>query len=110
MRRFLLIVLLFATSTCFSQDSSVHKRQLIANDSVLMHLQRFDDSVAKDVQEKAQQQEFERMNASLNSFAELQREQRAKQKRQTFIRIGIGVAFLILLIVGLRRRAKKGAK
>src|SRR5687767_8793837 len=44
----------------------------------------------------------------LNYLLEQQKERRAKEKRAAFIRIGIGVLFLAVLIIGLmRRRTRK---
>ena len=44
---------------------------------------------------------------SANYWAQYQREQKAKQKRQAIIYMAMGVAFLVVLIIGMRRRMKK---
>ena len=46
-------------------------------------------------------------NPNLENLVRYQEEQRRKQKRAAMIRIGIGVAFLGVLIAGLLRRQKK---
>ena len=112
MSKLLLLTFLFTSAVCFSQkDTSIHKKQLIANDSVLNHLQKFDDSVAEDSRKKEELKDMEHINEqSLNYFAQMSRERKAKEKRQAILRIGIGAAFFVLLIFGLRRRTKKEIK
>lgn len=109
MRTLLLIIFLLPAALCFSQkDSSSHKKHLIGKDSILTNLQKFDDSVAEDSRKKEELKEMERTNEqSLNYFAELSKERKAKEKKRAIIRIGLGIAFLVLLVFGLRRRSKK---
>ncbi|MDB5207007.1 MAG: hypothetical protein JWR72_2082 [Flavisolibacter sp.] len=43
---------------------------------------------------------------NLDQFLADMKEQERKEKRQTYIRIGFGAAFLVVLIIGLARRRK----
>jgi hypothetical protein len=43
----------------------------------------------------------------LNDLVRIQEQRRAKEKKAAMIRIGIGVAFLVVLVIGLSRRRKK---
>jgi hypothetical protein len=46
-------------------------------------------------------------NSNIDSLVRMQNERRAKQKKDAMIRIGIGVAMLAVLVIGLSRRKKK---
>ena len=43
---------------------------------------------------------------NLNAIYEIQKERDKKQKRNAMIRIGIGVALLVVLVIGVMRRKK----
>ena len=58
------------------------------------------DSIYNSLEEKRNQR-------NLEQFMAMQKEQQAKQKKQMWIRIGLGIFFLIILIVGIMRRRKK---
>ena len=75
---------------------SVLRKPGIQNDSVINMSINTDSLLFK-----------ESMERNMNSILELQRDHRAREKRNAIIRIGIGVAFLIVLIIGLRRKAVK---
>jgi hypothetical protein len=47
------------------------------------------------------------ISSGLESLMRYQEERRAKEKKAAMIRIGIGVALLIVLVIGLSRRKKK---
>ena len=53
--------------------------------------------------------EFRQNEENLERLMNDIRENEKRQTRQTYIRIGLGVAFLAVLIVGLSRRKKKQA-
>lgn len=50
-----------------------------------------------------------RQNADrgVQNFIRYQNEQNAKKKKQAYLYIGFGLAMMIVLIIGLRRRVKK---
>ena len=50
-----------------------------------------------------------RQNAdrSMQNFISLQKENNEKKKKQAYLYLGFGVAMLVVLIIGLRRRVKK---
>ena len=48
----------------------------------------------------------ENISRNVDGILQLQKEQRAKQKRAAWIRISIGIILLGVLVVGLRRRKK----
>jgi len=112
MRKFLLFLLLLLSVNGFSQagDTTIGKKRpkLVINDTVLNKLRQLDDSMAEVERKKATAEDMERLNQnSINYFAQLSKERRAKQKRDAIIRIAIGVALFIVLIIGLRRRRVK---
>lgn len=44
---------------------------------------------------------------SVQNFISYQNEQNAKKKKQAYLYIGFGLAMMVVLIIGLRRRVKK---
>lgn len=101
MYKFLLAAALFISPACFSQDSSNHVQ---AQDSpatmrVLNDTQRFLDSM------KAANENNNAMQG-LNNLLQYQKEQNAKRRRQAYLYIGLGIFFLIVLIVGFMRRSR----
>lgn len=106
MRKIFLCLLLCSTFAVFSQqDTDLPKQPLVNNDSALIKLQELKDSAALAIQIK--QREDGNIKAFLQ-IADQVKERRAKEKRNAYLRIGIGIAFLVILIVGLmRKRAKK---
>src|SRR5689334_7135704 len=99
MYKFLLGIALFISPICFSQDSNPKLSDTSATTKALYDSQRFLDSM-KTANENRD------ITQGLNNLMQYQKEQRAKQKKQAFIYIGLGIFFLIVLIVGLMRRKK----
>lgn len=113
MCKLFLITFLFIAIKCPCQTD--HKstkegirQKLIANDSVLTRLKQFDDSITEDIRKKEELKQIEQStNNGVDYFVQMQKERRAKEKKSAIIRIAIGIFFLIVLIIGLRRRIKK---
>jgi hypothetical protein len=110
MRNLLLLLFCLFSITCFGQQSDTTSgkksspAKVVFDDSALIRLTRFQDSIRK----AEEMEEFNKTNQkNLSYFLQLQKERRAKQKRNAIIRIAIGIGFLIILVIGLRRRAKK---
>lgn len=80
-----------------------NKINLLQNDSTVQKLIQFKDSIAKTLPAIDSNQ----VRADMNSILELQKDRKAKQKRNAIIRIAIGASLLLLLVIGLRRRSKK---
>lgn len=110
MRKIFILLLLCCSTAVFSQqDTGISnrtlKRQLLSDDTALAKLRQLQDSVTKSLELK---QWEERNTKAMLAISEQISKNKEKQKRNAYLRIGIGVAFLIVLIVGLmRRRAKK---
>lgn len=94
----LLFFLSFLISiACFSQNDTTENR---LTDTGVSETYRVYDSMQR-------QQAQDNNVRSFLALADLQKRQRAKEKRDAMLRIGIGVGFLAILVVGLRRRRKK---
>ncbi len=78
---------------------------LIASDTVAMQLQHQKDSIVAAIKVS----ETVPFDAEKNGQAilELQRENTARQKRDAYKNIAIGVAMAVVLVIGLMRRRKK---
>ena len=110
MRKILLFLLLCSTTVTFSQSDTQSvkqslKQESILNDSVTGRREQATDSPAKSIEMK---QWEERNIKAMLQISEQVEKNRAKEKRNAYLRIGFGVVLLVVLIVGLmRKRAKK---
>jgi len=114
MQKLLVLLFILSSVVVFGQHSKTgptkklhHKLEF--SDSAISRLRQLDDSVGK-AQQAAEdrQKEDSMMQRNNNYILELQKEQRAREKKTAIIRIAIGIGFLIILIIGLtRKRAKK---
>lgn len=101
MYRLLLIVSHLIFPVAFSQDT-INNRSGGEDTSgkVMGNELTYPDRLSKE--------DLDRMNkSSADFFVQYQRQQKARQKKQAMLYIGIGIFFLIILVVGLRRRIKK---
>lgn len=81
---------------------------LIANDTVVVKLQKLQDSMVQLQQQADSNKISNSISKDFGYLVELQKEQKAKQKKAAMIRIGIGVMLLAVLFIGLmRKRSKK---
>jgi hypothetical protein len=107
----LLLIFLFNWNTCFSQTADKMQKggrghKLRLNDSLIERLHQFKDSSVKALSQAGSSQIRIDVSGNMDSFLQMQKEQNAKQKKGAIIRIAIGIAFLVLLIIGLKRRKK----
>ena len=84
-----------------------NKTKLLQKDSVVQKIEELKDSITKILPATDTVQVKSDIDRNMNYILEIQKRNKAKQKRNAIIRITIGVGFLILLIIGLRRRSKK---
>jgi hypothetical protein len=104
-------ILLFITSTSFAQKDTTKfrvdldklKKQI---DSSTKMMDSLTNAQFKRMQDEELQRSMEQNSRNLDSFLRLQKEREAKQKKQMYIRLGIGVLFLGVLVVGLMRRRR----
>ena len=82
-------------------------KKIVFDDSTVKKLQHFKDSVANALQIIEYKQTQENISRSMEGILQIQKEHRAKQKKDAIVRIAIGLAFLILLVIGLKRKRKK---
>jgi Flp pilus assembly protein TadB len=101
MRQFLIAIALFISSMSFSQDTL---NNATAKDSLITtaatNHRSYSDSIEKE--------DLDRINRqSVDFFVRYQKEQRARQKKQAILYLCLGGFFLVVLIVGLRRKRKR---
>lgn len=121
MRLFLVILLAAFTSLCYadtvpprkqsmdlkkemndisSQRAEVDSMNERLNKSIMESISKTDSVLrAKDLERMTEQ--------SANYFSQLSRENERLQKRKMWMYLGLGAFFLVVLIVGLSRKAKK---
>jgi hypothetical protein len=103
MRKVFLAASLFVRIISFSQDTlpaTTHPEDTSSFKRTLDNAQHFIDSMKSDQVSKDIQR-------GLDNLVRYQNEQRAKQKKQAFLYIGLGLFFLAIFIIGIRRRSKK---
>lgn len=109
------LLLLMTVSLCAQEKTAQHKRgirtKLIVNDSVAKKLLAFKDSIERRLPAPDSIQIRKSLERGFQEIIKVQDENRRKQKNAAYIRIGVGAAFLALLIAGLlrKRKAKQGS-
>jgi hypothetical protein len=103
MRKILLILLLGSSSMiAFSQQDG--GQSTTQKGSVIEKLQQVTDSPAKSMEMK---QWEERNIKAMLQISEQVEKNRAREKRNAYLRIGFGIVLLVVLVVGLMRRKSK---
>lgn len=110
MRFFLRLVLsftLFFSQAAFTQSTDSLAKRIDSNARVLEQsakdIQRWEDSLAK---EKIFRN-LEQHGQPLDVFLKERREAESKQKRQLYLRVGLGILFLLFVIIEFVRRRKR---
>jgi len=66
------------------------------------------DSLISHMQHKLDSESMERMNTkSINAYSSIMEESNKKQKQQMWLRLSMGIGFLIIGIIGFARKRKK---
>ncbi len=111
MKKYLLLLFLFFGILSYSQSRDKKKeakrhRKIVHTDSIVDKIQRLKDSITTTFPLTNSDKIYNDFSNNIDSLIRLQKEQKEKKKKQAIIRFAIGVALLVLLIVGLRRRKK----
>ena len=109
MKKVLLLVFISFSMVSNGQlnEKKGKKEKLFASDSVVEKIQHLKDSILK-ARANTENERIEADNVrNMNNLLELQKKRKAKEKRNAIVRIAIGLGFLVLLIIGWRRKTKK---
>lgn len=99
MRKLFFAILILYSLNTIAQDSAK-----VSNDTISFSAS---DSLDKLNKDSIFKETLERNSKNLDSFLQYQKEQKEKEQRRAMLRIGLGIFFLIVLIIGLSRRNKK---
>ena len=80
---------------------------LNSTDSTFIKLQKLQDSVLTTIPAVDSDEIKKNFDRNIYGLLEMQKNRRAKEKKAAIFRIGIGLAFLVVLIIGLRRKGIK---
>ena len=112
MKKLLLLIILFAgTAGAQKKDTGYQQldpdRLLKQIDSSRKVTDSLMEAQSRRMQEEELQRTLEQNNRNLDSFVQMQREREARAKKAMWMRLGLGVFFAAVLVVGLVRRRKK---
>jgi hypothetical protein len=115
MRKLLLLLVLFMALDGFAQtgdstNKKEEKQKWISGDSNSINPGMINDSLLNMIPARDSVAMKEDMDRNINNLVELQTNLHAREKRNAMIRISIGVALLIVLVIGLRRKTGKNNK
>lgn len=115
MKKLLFFVLLLTSVLLYAQENPVQRKKgirtkLIVNDSIAQKLIAFKDSVEQLLPAPDSIQIRKDAEKGFREIVRLQDENRKKQKRAAYIRIGIGLALFAMLVAGLLRKRKAKQK
>lgn len=112
MKKYVFIWLFFIGQICYSQTDSI---TMLINeiDSSLKaskeHVRNAIESSRRKIDSLYMTEYNEQNIRNLNAFVADQQEKQRKQKTRNWIRIGVGVMMLVLLVVGLTRKKKNNS-
>lgn len=102
------LVLFFSLIAIGQMDKKLGKKEkLFASDSVIEKIEQLRDSVQQEILNRNKESIEADHVRNVNYLLDLQKERKAKQKRNAIVRIAIGVGLLIILLIGWRRKSKK---
>jgi hypothetical protein len=107
MKKFFTLLVLMLALSAHSQTGvgkksrGFRKGNIFHKDSIAVKLANLKDSVQKTLQDVKGQNDIAK---NIDQLLNIQKENEAKKKRGAMIRIGIGVALLVVLVIGLRRK------
>jgi hypothetical protein len=112
MRKLLLLPVLFMAIEGWSQqadtlNNEARKQKLTSGDTNSITPGMLNDSLLNTIPAWDSTRIKEDMERNITRLVELQNRHRSKEKRGAIIRIGIGIAFLFILIIGLQRKTTK---
>jgi hypothetical protein len=118
MRKLFVVILLFSGCSVIAQSGGkfpIKKSdtKLISSDSILNALKAQSDSTAKALKERTDSASpyiTPRNQTNLKYYFDIQQKNEARQKRNSMIRIGIGILLAVVLVIGLRRRSRQAKK
>ncbi len=114
MKKICFLFFITCTSACFAQKldkqiDSMRKSMARQNaaidslnkatDSIILIKSRRDDSIAR-------AEAMEQNSRNLNALVRTMKEREQKEKRNMWLRIGLGLAFLVIGIIGVTRKRK----
>ncbi len=103
MRKVFLMLLILFSFHLLAQNSLKQKADTAINSDFISAY----DSLNKIKEDSVFKETMEQNSRNLDDFLKYRKELEARQKRNALIRIGIGILFFIVLLVGLSRRRKK---
>ncbi|HWJ28981.1 MAG TPA: hypothetical protein VNS32_20730 [Flavisolibacter sp.] len=111
MYRLLLLLLLFFPSIGFCQDPHIDQEKVDSLKQQIDHrnqqIRSEQDSFKKNQDSIYYAQMDKRIAKSIRDNFDYNRQLEEQHRRQVYIRIGVGIVFLVLLVLGLIRRRKK---
>lgn len=110
MKKLLLFLLLILSSVTWSQQTGHKVLQPLKNDTVVEKLKNLEDSINMSYQQQIDTASFNRnIQNTIDVMHSLDQQNKIK-KRNAMIRIGIGLAMLVVLFIGLRRRRSQKSR
>lgn len=103
MRKLVFMLIFFNSLLAMAQDSAN------ARDDTNSYSRQstLNDSINKINEEKFFKETMKQNSRNLDNFIKYQKEASNRQKRNAWIRIGLGIFFFIILVIGLNRQKKK---
>lgn len=112
MKRFFLLLFLASSISNQAQHKDNRRKgeelkKLVFTDSALKKIQAMKDSAAAAIRTIDIKRTEESISLNMDGLVQLQKDLNARKKKAAIIRIAIGIALLVVLVIGLRRKGKK---
>jgi cytochrome c1 len=103
MRNLFIVLVFFCSLQAVAQDSAKTERDT----NSFSNFSSLSDSLNKAQEDSIFKETMEQNSRNLTSFLKYQEEIKTRQKRNALIRIGLGIFFFIILVIGLNRQRKR---
>ncbi len=104
MKRLLLLSILALSLASHGQtDSITVDKRILNTDSLVEKTKRLKDSISSIKPDD----NYIDIDRNMRYIQEIQKKNEAKKRRNAIVRISIGLALLVLLVIGWRRKGKK---
>lgn len=110
MKKCLLVSLFTLSLVSFGQiDDTIIDEQMLKTDSLVEKTKRLKDSISNSITTIKPNDNYIDIDRNMQYIQEIQKKNNARKKRNAMMRIGFGLALLVLLVIGLRRKGKTKA-
>lgn len=103
----LLSILMLSLASNGQTDTTTIYKPMLNADSLVEKTKRLNDSISNSISIIKSGDDYSDIDRNMRYIQEIQKKNEAKKKKSAMMRMLIGAGFLVILIIGLRRKRKR---